>query len=188
MAHMDYDPTTQKILTAALGIFGKKGYEQTTMRVVAAAAGVSRPTVYARFRNKDMLLREVTRATFERALDGVKVAVDAGGPLASVLTAVLEAYFGSLFETVLGLERYSELSAAQERLASDIVAHARQRLRAELARALHAAVPRDPQVTRTQLVDLLMLAPRAFKEPGTSARQYKHRLNALAAVVARACG
>jgi AcrR family transcriptional regulator len=184
---MRIDLTTDKILAAALRTFGERGFVRTTMSEVAKVAGVSRPTVYARWKSKEEMYRAVNHGIFDRALQDVADAVARGGTLGAILGAVLDAYYGNLFDTVLGLEQWPELAEAQLAVASDIVADANARFRAELEGALRGARIADAAFTRGQLVDVMVLAPLAFKEAGTSAARYRSRLRVLARLVARAC-
>ncbi len=181
------DQTTERILTAGLTVFGRDGFDGATMRSIAMAAGVSRPTLYARFKNKEDLFRAMTQHVFDTALSNVGDAIDDGGDIADVLCRVLECYYGALYDLVLNLERSAELVATQARLAGDVVEAARHKMRSQLERALRARdVALKPGVTRSQLIELLMLAPRAFKEPGTTSRQYRRRLRGLARIAAYA--
>ncbi|MEM9492675.1 MAG: helix-turn-helix domain-containing protein [Myxococcota bacterium] len=174
-------------MAAGLAVFGRDGYDRATMSAVAAAAGVSRPTLYARFKNKDALLRAVTQSVFDSALSEVGVAIASGGPIGEVLCRIMECYYGELYDLVLSLESSAEVLEAQLRLAGDVVEEARSQLRSQLDQALRADdVTIKRGVTRSQLIELLMLAPRAFKEPATTSRQYRRRLRALARVVAHA--
>lgn len=56
--------TRRRIISAAHGLFVGKGYGRTTIAEVANAAGVAVETVYAAYRNKPTLLRQVWYATF----------------------------------------------------------------------------------------------------------------------------
>lgn len=66
---------TEVILAAAQELFLARGFRATTMEAVARAAGVAKPTLYARFPDKETLLRVIgervvddARATFAAAL------------------------------------------------------------------------------------------------------------------------
>lgn len=56
--------TRRRIIQAAHDLFVGRGYGRTTIAEVAAAAGVAVETVYAAYRNKPTLLRQVFYATF----------------------------------------------------------------------------------------------------------------------------
>jgi AcrR family transcriptional regulator len=56
--------TRRRIIRAAHDLFVSQGYGRTTIAEVASAAGVAVETVYAAFRNKPTLLRQVWYATF----------------------------------------------------------------------------------------------------------------------------
>lgn len=56
--------TRRRIISAAHDLFVGQGYGRTTIAEVAGAAGVSVETVYAAYRNKPTLLRQVWYATF----------------------------------------------------------------------------------------------------------------------------
>lgn len=48
----------RRILDAAAPIFGREGYERASVDGIAAAAGVSKPTIYTYFGNKEQLFRD----------------------------------------------------------------------------------------------------------------------------------
>ena len=50
--------TRQRIITAALGIFLRKGYERTSMRMISVEAGVTKGGIYHYFESKEALFRE----------------------------------------------------------------------------------------------------------------------------------
>lgn len=56
--------TRRRIISAAHGLFVGKGYGRTTIAEVAEVAGVAVETVYAAFRNKPTLLRQVWYTAF----------------------------------------------------------------------------------------------------------------------------
>lgn len=60
------DETEVKIVDAALDAFSRHGLRRVSMADIAEAAEVSRPTLYARFRNKDEVFAACMRVVFER--------------------------------------------------------------------------------------------------------------------------
>lgn len=65
--------TRRLIMRAAHDLFVERGYGRTTMAEVAAAAGVAVETVYAAYRNKPTLLREVWYTTFRGDEEDVRL-------------------------------------------------------------------------------------------------------------------
>jgi AcrR family transcriptional regulator len=66
-----YGVTEERILSAALGLIGRRGVKRLGMQEVSEAAGVSRGTLYRYFPNRDRLLDGVAgydEANFTRGL------------------------------------------------------------------------------------------------------------------------
>ena len=82
----------EAVLLAAVRLFNARGYHATALDDVATALGVTKPTIYHYFANKDEILFECLR----RGLDGVALAARQasaqGGSAAVRLRAVLTAY------------------------------------------------------------------------------------------------
>lgn len=57
-----------KLVHAAIDTFARYGFRRATMGDIATAAGVSRPTLYARFANKDELLSAAIKTVGAQAL------------------------------------------------------------------------------------------------------------------------
>lgn len=64
----------ETILDAAFSVIQRYGVKRTTMSDFAEAAGVSRQTVYARYANKDELLRAITRRMIDKLHDNIMAA------------------------------------------------------------------------------------------------------------------
>lgn len=71
-------------LAAALEQFWREGYEQTSIATLTAAMGVSPPSLYAAFGDKDRLFAEAADTYFARTCD----AVDAAATLPTARAAV----------------------------------------------------------------------------------------------------
>ena len=65
--------TRLRILAAAHELFVAKGYGRTTIAEIAATAGVAVETVYAAFRNKPTLLRQVWYVSFRGDEEDVRL-------------------------------------------------------------------------------------------------------------------
>jgi AcrR family transcriptional regulator len=71
--HEQASDTRLRITEAALDLFVTKGYGRTTMAEIAGAAGVAVETVYAAFRNKPTLLRQVWYVSFRGDEDDIRL-------------------------------------------------------------------------------------------------------------------
>ena len=186
----EQDRATREILGAALSVFGSEGFKKTTLSKVAGVAGVSRPTLYARYSDKTELFRAVIEQAYEEALATAAETVARGGPFDEVLGQILLDYYGGLFDRFYGLSEINELALVKSEHASDLIDTARARWQSLLGRLLRERTKtedisaRKPGVPIAQLVDLLRLAPLSLKEPGTSRARYRKQLTNLAKVVA----
>ena len=90
----------QRILMAATELFGRQGYSATSVREVVAHAGVTKPTLYYYFANKEALFSEAVKMQFDglQALIGslidpaVPLPADGQGFVASRIAAFLDVY------------------------------------------------------------------------------------------------
>ncbi|MBI3686906.1 MAG: TetR/AcrR family transcriptional regulator [Actinobacteria bacterium] len=73
--------TKGDIVAAALALFEQHGFGQVTMEDIAQAAGVSRRTVYRRFRTKDRIVLEVPKRWLA-VWDAAVAALPAASPIA----------------------------------------------------------------------------------------------------------
>jgi AcrR family transcriptional regulator len=66
-----FTPTEERILTAALGLIGRRGVRRLGMREISEAAGVSRGTLYRYFPSKDDVLAAAADYDERRFSDGL---------------------------------------------------------------------------------------------------------------------
>ncbi len=72
-----YSPIEERILTAALGLIGRRGVRRLGMREIAEAAGVSRGTLYRYFPSKDHVLAAAAAYDAQRFADGIDAVLSA---------------------------------------------------------------------------------------------------------------
>ncbi|MDQ6836707.1 MAG: TetR/AcrR family transcriptional regulator [Actinomycetota bacterium] len=90
---LEAEPTSERILDAALELAAASGLRNLTMEDVARRAGVGRMTVYRRFESKPALVDALTVRESRRCLERIAAALGPGGSagerLATVFTATL---------------------------------------------------------------------------------------------------
>ena len=154
--------TRQRIIRAAHDLFVNDGYGRTTIADVARAAGVAVETVYAAYRNKPTLLRQVWYATMRgdeediRLLDRPEIrAVLAEPDLATRLRAHA-AVITPVFRRITPLFRALQGAATSEPAAAAMLAEFdEQRLDAADNYARAAAATGQLAVSEQECRDLL---------------------------------
>lgn len=80
------------ILRAAQRLFLERGFDGASVDAIAEAAGVAKATVYARFADKDALLRQSIKSKCSEFLDAETLDWRAGRTLREGLTAIAERF------------------------------------------------------------------------------------------------
>ena len=125
-----------RILEAAYGIFKRYGYRKTSMEDIALALGISRPSLYTHFKNKDEIFREVSAALHIDPLEVVAqvLALDrADEPPSTRVFKALLARHQPFLEEVLDSDKGPELQEEYGRLCGDIVTRSNERFEVLLA-------------------------------------------------------
>jgi TetR/AcrR family transcriptional regulator len=76
------DAQRAKVLAASVEIFGTRGYRATSMNEIAAGVGLSKPTLYHYFRNKEELLVRIYSEVLDESL---RMAIETVGAAATPL-------------------------------------------------------------------------------------------------------
>ncbi len=123
-----------KILDAAIQVFGRQGFRKTSVDELAAAAAISKPGLYLHFRSKEELINAAFERYFAEGLAQADAALKKpGANLAQRLHGALDAWFGRHLAT-FGAESRGELERASARAAA-----AEEQLRTRLAKAIAEA-------------------------------------------------
>ena len=87
------EETRSRILTAALDLFRRRGFEQTTMREIASEAGVALGSAYYYFESKEALVMAFYEHANEEMSVQIEAALAGAKGLDSRLRAILDAKF-----------------------------------------------------------------------------------------------
>ncbi len=134
------DQRRQKIIEAAFETFLRYGFRRTTMDDIAQQVGLSRPTLYLTFPNKEAIFRAVVETGQDRMLTEISAGLPGQGSLASGLRYAFEIW-------VVQPEAMTARSPAAEELlntpfdfAKDVFDDGARRLGDLLAELITAAV------------------------------------------------
>ena len=97
----------ERVLAAALQVFGRYGFRKASMDEIARSADVSRQGLYLRFASKDALFRAAVRRELDTALGEVSRCLDEEGVglerrVVAALDAWLGRYVGSMLTPDIG--------------------------------------------------------------------------------------
>jgi AcrR family transcriptional regulator len=151
-----FTPTEERILTAALGLIGRRGVRRLGMREISEAAGVSRGTLYRYFPGKDDVLvaaADYDEQRFSNGLDEVLAAVTAPAERIGVFVAYA-------FDFIRSHPARSLFESEPEFVLSYLLDHL-PALRGELMERLGDALDAVPAVAegaldRAQLADVIV--------------------------------
>ncbi len=114
------------VLDAAGAAFLADGFRGASIESIAAAAGVSRPTVYAHFADKEEVFRTIVAALHDDQLSAMRTAAEREGPIAEKLYDVLLARFAPFVALTSSSEHGGELLDENSRVCGDIATAARR--------------------------------------------------------------
>lgn len=130
----------ERILAAALQVFGRYGFRKASMDEIARSADISRQGLYLRFASKDALFRAAVRHELDTALGEVSRCLDEEGVgLERRVVAALDAWLGRYVGSMLGPDIGSLLQNPAMRL-GDVVNPAVGSFDDRLAAAIAAAM------------------------------------------------
>ncbi|WP_051215599.1 TetR/AcrR family transcriptional regulator [Granulicoccus phenolivorans] len=134
----------EAILAAAQELFVARGFRATTMEAIARAAGVAKPTLYARFPDKETLLRVIGERVVSQARDSFAAALrEPGDPVERARSALRTKY--RAMEALLGDSPHAlELHAEFARIAPETITDLHRLAQENLTILLTEAGVSDP--------------------------------------------
>ncbi len=186
------DPGLKRVLTAALTLFGRHGFQRTSMADIAREAGIARATLYLRFCEKRAVFEALASMLVDDALARAEAAWIPGAPLSENITETLLAkdlgFFRMLHATPHGaelLELHAEMTTAHvARLDAGFVAL--------LARRGREAVRGGADLTAFDDADgfaaFLAATGSGLKRETHTEEAFRSAIDRLARVSARAAG
>ena len=181
------EKTQQLILDAALAEFAYHGFQKTTLKDIAAHAGVSRPTIYSFFKNKDQIFRSVSIDIHEKGLrEAAALLQDLSlGDVTDAISAALYARHGKFLHLALETKGGAEMEDEHGRLCGDVVVSTQKTFNDQLARYINMAEAAkriclsNQSLSAEQLVTLLNLSVIGCKRGCTGSDEYKARIARL---------
>lgn len=89
-----------RLLAAALQLFTQRGYASTSVREIVAAAGVSKPTLYYYFTNKEGIYLALMESSYETFSERMRLLRETGGSARSRLETFCLGVFDGFVEYI----------------------------------------------------------------------------------------
>lgn len=182
----DLDPKQVAILDSAWRAFAAYGYRKTSMDDIARGAGMSRPALYLRYKNKEAIYRSLTQLYYDTTLATVTAALQAPGPVRDRVSAAFAAQAGELVEAMLSSPHGVELMDTGHSVARDIAEAGEAALAGVYAGWLSAEDAagrvRLPGAA-DQIAATITTALKGLKMAGVDYATYRARVMHLAALV-----
>ncbi|MBH5334649.1 TetR family transcriptional regulator [Streptomyces pactum] len=145
--------TRDALITAALELFTRQGYERTTVEEIAAAVDISQRTFFRYFGNKEEVAFAVQDVTEAHILASLCARPAGEPPFTALHNAALDAWetFGEAIESVVPVEVHLRMYQLIESTPALLAVHLRrgveleERLAREIARREGVDVDADPR-------------------------------------------
>ena len=157
----------ERILAAALQVFGRYGFRKASMDEIARSADISRQGLYLRFASKDALFRAAVRQELDTALGDVSRCLNEEGVglerrAVAALDAWLGRYVGSMLASDIGnLLRNPAMQLGD--LVDPAIATCRARFAAAIAAAMSGSDRRRLRVTPEEIARALLTLAQGAK-------------------------
>jgi AcrR family transcriptional regulator len=183
------DPKRSAVLTAALGVFGRYGFQKTSMEAVAKAAGISRPGLYLLFPNKEQLYRATMHGVMERAQQAMEACfADETLSFEERTVAALDALMGQYVETQVARDLSELLENSGPQLGSMFHDY-QEKARATISAQVDSLAP--PGVLTGELgaddvMDVLFSAALTWKQTAATRAEFRDRIRRAVRLICRA--
>lgn len=185
-----FDANADRILAAALMLFGRHGFQRTSMADIAGEAGIARATLYLRFTNKRALFEALAASLVDRALAEAEAAWNADLDLAQGIEAVVLAKEMNFFRLINTTPHGAELLAIDADLTARHVARLDEGYAGLLERCGQDAERRGADLDAfggpAGFAQFLATAGAGLKHELHSEDAYREAVHRLARVTARA--
>nr|AID57560.1 TetR family transcriptional regulator [uncultured bacterium] len=183
----DEHDTQDVILQAAMTRFSTT-VQANVVNDIADEAGLSRPTLYAYFKNKQAILRSLSETIHNATLTSIAIAFSADGSLHTRLVDGFLAWSEPFMDILFGSPHGDELIGVGGTAASDIAEDARSKFHKLLVKQLTAAKREGDidlslmEISINQAAEFLILSLNGLSTGEANIRTHKRRLTTLVRV------
>lgn len=169
------DPEKQdKILDAALEVFIRYGFKKATMGDLAEKAGMSRPSLYLAFSNKEEIFRAVIVRKMEIFQREAQERAEKSTGLEAKLTAVLDAWMLKPYKMISASPEFEDILDFVYSSAADL----RRKMLGTLEQQLAEIIRAEPETDQTALAAAGLEIETVARLIAFSSADLKHSISA----------
>ncbi len=179
------DAKRRNILDAATTQFSQYGFRKTSMEDIAGEAGISRPSLYSYFENKEDVFRGVSQQLSEDAFRNAEVALTGNRgklPVGQRIEAALKDFSVSLYRRLHESNHGEELMDENNRLCGDVAQKTYAEFEAILAAELEYAIREEyldlsaAEVTAKEAAEIIRFGAIGLKTGARDVNHYQKRV------------
>ena len=165
--------------------FSQYGYRKTSMEDLAGAAGISRPSLYSYFENKEEIFRSLSRMLNERALETARTNLEANRDTQAITARIegaLADFTVSMFRLLDVSPHGAELMDESHRLGGDIAQHFYTGFENLVAEELEVAAQNgelnlsDAGISAAEAAEVIRLSVMGLKKGAQNGDDYQQRI------------
>ena len=157
------DPKEARIIQAAVRLFHRHGYRKVTMSDIAAESGMSRPSLYASFANKEAIFGALMTDHADQHEAEAGARVPGLATLRDRLECLFETWIVAPFASVVDSENGADLLANSAVYAPAAYADLYARFEAQLRAVLEPAMGQGGALSGADLAHILTMATKGLK-------------------------
>jgi TetR/AcrR family transcriptional regulator of autoinduction and epiphytic fitness len=180
------DEKRQRIVSAALAVFFKYGYQRVSMNEIAEAAGISRPGLYLYFSSKEEVFRAAILQFADSLIEEISKGLPAQKTIGEKVRYAFEVWIVQRFDLTLNSPEAKEISDSSYEFAQEALDQSYEKLESVLASILKGYVKSSgnkKMLSAEKMAHILTSAVRGFKLVAKSATELRKLIRDLVVII-----
>jgi TetR/AcrR family transcriptional regulator of autoinduction and epiphytic fitness len=180
------DEKRQRIVSAALAVFFKYGYQRVSMNEIAEAAGISRPGLYLYFSSKEEVFRAAILQFADSLIEEISKGLPSQKTIEEKVRYAFEVWIVQRFDLTLNSPEAKEISDSSYEFAQDALDQSYEKLESVLASILKGHVKSSGNkkaLSAEKMAHILTSAVRGFKLVAKSATELRKLIRDLVVII-----
>lgn len=169
----------QKIINAAFKLFHRHGYKKVTMSDVAEASGMSRPSLYASFENKEAIFSALVRMHMDNNNLELMRVLDKKKTLKDKMEAIFDIYIIQPAASIIDSENGLEMLLNSSSYAPVAVNEMYTQFENHLINVIKNEMPKKSKMSAADLSRIMMLATKGLKSSAENLPQLQRMIDGL---------